>query len=277
MKKSVLISCLLVIALSTTAYAVPIHTAEKGTVPMRERAPEQEGCTISYYNFCSGWVFYWSGYCYGEWMTLSYPPQYGTVFDLSDCPGSCRHLMDCWWACKRFTVRAWVELEIFCANEYGCPIGPPLWGPYGFTPNISNPWQHFALGGLPLCGCEETGPGKFVIVITDQGYGAHTSPYSDIESYNINAGCQPDWDCTGHSYSYRCAVSYCDVYGAPGPMWVSGPYGCDNVPFIPPGCHDYYGYGAGMFTEFLFDVYIACQGPTATETDSWSEIKSLYR
>jgi len=93
----------------------------------------------------------------------------------------------------------------------------------------------------------------------------------------MDAGCQLAWDCVAHSFNYSSAVSYCDVYGMPGPMWISGPYGCTNVPVVPPGCHDYYAYGAGMFTEWLIDAYIACLGPTATENSSWSEIKSLYR
>ncbi len=278
MKKSVLISCLLLLALCTSAYAIPMKTAEHGTVPMRDRAAAQDGCLLSYYNFCSGWVFYWTAYCYGNFTDLTLPPRYGTVFDLSDCPGNCRHLTDIWWACKRFANRGYVDVEVYCANENRCPIGPPILGWYGYTPPMTNPWQHFVVDPVPLCVCEESGSGKFAVIVTDFGFGTINAPYSDIESMNIDVGCQADWNCVGHSYCFRCLVNYCDVYGMPGPMWVSGAdYGCTNVPTVPPGCHDYQGYGTGMFTEFLIDVYIACQGPTAAENDSWTDIKGLYR
>jgi len=274
--KKILLSIVLILAFAATSYAVPFRTAEKDAVPQRNFSPAQETCYLGYYNFCCGWVFYWSGYCFGEWLNVNNPPQYGTVFDLADCPDDCRHMTHFYWGCKRYTVYGNVDVEVYCASQAGCPIGEPLAGYYSYIPDISTPWQLFVTDQLALCPyCEETG--KFLILITDHGYGAHTSPYSDIESYNIDDGCQPAWDCVGHSFNYSSAVSYCDVYGVPGPMWVSGPYGCTNVPTVPPGCHDVYAYGAGMFTEFLIDVYVACLGATATEKRSWSEIKSLYK
>jgi hypothetical protein len=277
--KKILLSTILILAFAVTAYAVPVRTAEKGVIEQKSYSPAQETCYMGYYNFCSGWVFYWSGYCYGDWATVVDPPQYGTVFDLGDCPNNCRHMTHFYWGCKRFTMYGNVDVEVFCASDCGCPLGEPLVGFYGYNPDITTAWQLFIVDELALCPCDsEFGfADKFVVLITDHGFGAHSTPYSDIEVYNIDAGCQVDWDCVGHSFHYSSAISYCDVYGMPGPFWVSGPYGCTNVPTVPPGCHDYYGYGAGMFTELLIDVYVACLGPTATDNTSWSEIKSLYR
>ena len=176
---------------------------------------------------------------------------------------------------------------MFCASQCGCPIGAPLAGVYGYNVPTASSWQHFVFPELPLCPVcmpEGGGSGKYVVIVSDRGtlenpmdFGNHFSPYSDIESLNIDAGCELDWDCVGPSFVFHSAVSYCDQYGMPGPMWVSGPYGCTNIPTVPPGCHDYLGYGAGMFTELLLDSYIACLGPTATENGSWSDIKSMYR
>ncbi len=190
MKRSVLILCLLLLALCTSAYAIPMKTAEHGTVPMRDRAAAQDGCLLSYYNFCSGWVFYWGGYCYGTFSELSLPPEYGVVFDLSDCPSDCRHLTDVWWACKRYNSWGWINIEICCANESGCPVGPPLYGWYGYAPSMVTAWQHLVVDPLPLCVCEESGSGKFAVVITDLAFNQATSPYSDIESLNVEAGCE---------------------------------------------------------------------------------------
>jgi hypothetical protein len=282
--KKILLCTVLILAFAATSYAVPVRTAEKGDVAQRTLVQAQDTCILSYYNFCSGWVFYWSGYCFGTFTELTLPPQIGTVFDLSDCPLDCRHLTDVWWGCKRFTTYGDVNVEVFCASECGCPIGAPLAGVYNYNPLFTTAWQHFVFPELPLCPvCEVEGggSGKFLVMVTDNGMGVHTSPYSDIESLNIDAGCQPDWDCVGHSFCFRSAVDYCAQYGMPGPMWVeSSPgyiYGCTNVPTVPPGCHNYYGYGSGFYTEFLIDAYIACLGPTATEKSSWSDIKGMYR
>jgi len=273
--KKILLCTVLILAFAATSYAVPVRTAEKGDVTQRTLSPAQDLCILSYYNFCSGWVFYWHGYCFGTFADLTAPPQYGTVFDLADCPDDCRHLTTVWWACKRYNQYGNVDVEVYCASPCGCPVGAPLCGVYGYAPHVVGSWQEFVFPEIPLCPCDVSG--KFAVVITDNGFEQSNSPYSDIESLNIDAGCQPDWDCIGHSFCFRCLVTYCDVYGMPGPMWVSGPYGCTEVPTVPPGCHDYYNYGAGMFTEFLIDAYIACLGPTATEKSSWSDIKALYK
>ncbi|MCK4514250.1 MAG: hypothetical protein KAU31_03275 [Spirochaetaceae bacterium] len=274
--KKILLSTILILALAATGYAIPVKTAETGAVPQRTHSTAQDLCYLSYYNFCSGWVFYWSGYCYGMFAEAPYPPQFGTVFDLADCPEDCRNLDMTWWGCKRYNSYGNVDVEIYCATDAGCPVGEPLAGIYGYNPDIGAPWQLFEWDGLELCQCD-LGFGKFLVLITDYSFGASISPYSDINSYNIEAGCEEMWRCTGHSYVYSNAVNYCDVYGMPGPMWVSGyGYGCTNFPAVPPGCHDYL-YPTGYFTEFLIDAYISCLGATATKERSWGEIKKLYK
>jgi hypothetical protein len=285
--KKILLSTVLILAFAATSYAIPVRTAEMGTVPERNVSPAQNVCYLGYYNFCAGWVYYWSGYCYGLWDTAPLPPMYGTCFDLADCPDDCRHLYDFWWGCKRYTGYGKADVEVYCADQSCCPVGAPIWGMYGYSVDPTTPWQHFIVGDLELCICEqELNPeadGKFIIMITDQAdgaggvFGSHFVPYSDINYWNIQAGCETAWRCTGHSFVYRNVVDYCAVYGMPGAMWASGPtYGCTNYPPVPPGCHNYY-YPTGFFTEFLIDAYVDCLGATATKKKSWSEIKTLYR
>jgi hypothetical protein len=290
--KKILISLVLVLAFAATSYAVPVRTAEMGNVPERGVSPAQDVCYIGYYNFCSGWVYYWSGYCYCMWDLTYGPAQYGVCFDLADCddiygPLQCRSLTDVWWACKRFTPYGLVNIEIYpgccCFDPHCCPWPlDPLCGVYGYVPDVGTPWQHFVFDPpccLSPCDTLMCGvvPGHFIVMVTDLAGNAHTAPYSDINAYNIDAGCELDWRCVGHSYVYHSCVTYCDVYGTAAPMWVSGAnYGCTNFPLIPPGCHNYL-YSNGFFTEWLIDVYIACLGPTATEDKSWSEIKALYK
>jgi hypothetical protein len=272
--KKILLSTVLVLAFAATSYAIPVRTAEMGQVPARDYSPAQDVCYIGYYNFCSGWVFYWSGYCYCLWGDTGLEPKYGTCFDLADCPDDCRHLLDFWWGCKRFTTYGDVTLEVFCGQDC-CPVGAPLAVFPHYNPDVSTAWQYFFVGDVPVCECDAGG--QIIVMVTDHGMGVHTSAYSDINSANIDAACELEWRCSGHSFVYQNCVDYCATYGAPGPMWVSGAtYGCTNYPAIPPGCHNYL-YPTGFFTEFLIDVYISCLGATATDDNSWSEIKALYK
>ncbi|MCK4547812.1 MAG: hypothetical protein KAW17_10270 [Candidatus Eisenbacteria sp.] len=278
--KRLLLAVALLTLLPQASFATPMGTAQYGEVPAREYSERQDQCHLMYFNCCSGWTFYWLGYCFGQYEDAPLPPMYGTCFDLADCPGDCRHLEDVWWAYNHYHYRGSLDVEIYCADHDCCPVGEPIAGIYGYIPQIPG-WGPFHFGGVPLCICEERGTGKFIVMITTYyqypGWGPHFAPYSDVNSYNIAAGCETEWRCGGHSYVYRNVVSYCDLYGAPGPMWRQGSdYGCTNYPSIPPGCHNY-SYNTGFFTEWLIDCYISCQGPTATEDASWSEIKALYR
>ena len=234
MKESLLVSFCLVLLLASASAAVPVRTAEFGAVSLRDAQPESDTCVLSYYNICSGWVFYWSAYCYAMFPDVNPGIRYGTCFDLGDCPTNCRHVTDIWWACKRFTTRARVDAALYCADEYGCTIGPPLWAWYNVPVTFDSAWQHFLLPApLELCPCEETGIGKVVFVLTDWDNECHLSPYSDHVPLNVAAGCM-DWRCEGHSYVYRNLVTYCDLYGMPGPMWISGAdYGCTISLFWP--------------------------------------------
>jgi hypothetical protein len=273
-----LILVTLLLSVPAAISAIPIWTPEFGTIPPRIPAPRQNDCHLQYYNWCSGWAAGWTAYC-GNFFHNGPPGvQYGTCFNLSDCPGDCRQLESVWYACSRFTARGWADVEIYCADDLGCPIGSPLAGIYGYQPDFGNLWQHLDFGGVPLCSCEGQGSGKFIVMITDYTAGTVTRPISDLNSYNVDAGCETEWRCDGtHSYVYHNRDSYCQIYGAPGPLWMwsyVSEYGCTNYPPIPEGCH---GQSTGFFAEWLIDCYVSCEGPTETEKDSWSEIKALYR
>jgi hypothetical protein len=275
----ILVSVALVLLSAASGYSVPTVGLEHGAVPQRDYRSTEDQCHLRYYNMCSGWVFSWNAYCYGHFEDAPFPPMYGTCFDLSECPGDCRHLEDVWWACRYLHYWGCADIEVYCADEDCCPVGSPLAGIYEYFPDIPA-WQHLNFGGLPLCSCEESGSGKFIIMITQdiQGpWGIAFKPYSDVNSFNINAGCESECRCAGHSYVYRNLVSYCEAYGAPGALWATGPnYGCTNYPLVPPGCHNSY-CDTGFFTEWLIDCYISCLGATATEEESWSKVKTLYR
>jgi hypothetical protein len=260
----------------TVACTTPLRTAEYAIVQPHERAARQDECHLQFYNACSQWVWHWFGYC-----SHGFPhpgSAFGTCFDLSDCSALCRNLEDVWFALQtgRYPV---VDVEIYCADQSECPLGEPLAGIYGYEPRpIPYHWNHINFGGLPLCACDQQGASRFIVMITDHTEGYDTTPLSDRNDRNIDAGCESEWRCSGHSYVYRNVFTYCDIYGMPGPLWVSGQsFGCTNVPSILTDCLDYFHWGTGNYSEWLIDCYVSCQGPTATEKTSWSAVKALYR
>jgi hypothetical protein len=272
----ILLLAVLVLVFATPAHTVPFTTSEFGTVPQRGGAGRDDQCHLQYFNYCSGWVWYWSGYCYGMFFDFL-PVKYGTCFDLADCPGACRQLEDVWFASRNWGGRARVDVEIYCANHNQCPVGPPLAGFYQTVLHTGYPWSTWNFGGLPLCPCEETGSGTFIVMIRDYTASVWNSPYSDRNPMNVDVGCESEWRCGGHSFMYKNVQPYCDIYGLPAPMWVSyAGGGCTNFPAIPLGCHDYW-YDTGCYVEWLIDCYVSCQGATDTEQKSWSEIKNLYK
>ena len=280
--KKILLSTILILAFAVTAYAVPVRTNVQNVD--KAYSPAQEQCVLAYYNMCSGWLWGWVGYCYGGFSTAPLAPQWGVVFDLTDCTYDCRHLDTIWLATVALTAYGNVDCEIFCADENNCPIGAPLGGVYGVVPDPAQRWHPFAFGELELCECLELEPhgisdtGKFCAIMTDNGFGQHMYILSENPAEDILAGCWVDNCDHGHSFVWRNVVDYCAIYGEPGPMWQYGEaYGCTEYPLVPPGCHNYGGYVTGTFLEIQMDAYIACLGPTATEDASWSQIKSLYR
>jgi hypothetical protein len=271
------LAALLTTLLPASGQAVPMWTAEHGALPDPPGTLRDDECRLGYYNMCSEWVFWWDGYCWARWDEWSSQhPQFGTCFDLADCPGSCRHLVDVWWACRCYSPRgAYANVEIYCADDHACPVGDPLVGHYNCWLGATG-WHHYSFDSVEVCPCDSA-TGKIVVLITLVTPDVATNPYSDINAHNIDAGCETEWRCRGHSFVYRSAVSYCDVYGTPGPMWVSYPgAACTNYPTVPPGCHNTH-YDTGFFTEWLIHCYISCEGPTETEEESWSAVKALYR
>jgi hypothetical protein len=271
MKKAVLLASLLGL-LPVVAIATPLRVLETG-IPEPENSQRQDEFCLRYYNWCSGSVWLWMGYCNDAFCGHS--PQYATCFDLADCPPQCRNLEYVCWAARAWYNYSQVDVEVYCADENACPVGAPIGGIYDYELQRLYFWHCFYFGGLPLCQCEATG-GRFVVVISHGPY-EWIDVYSDANSENIEAGCESEWRCSGHSYVYRNVVTYCDVHGAPGPLWVEGAdYGCTNFPAIPPGCHDYV-CDTGFYAEWLIKCYISCQGPTQTEKTTWSGVKAMYK
>jgi hypothetical protein len=278
--KKILLCAFLVLAFAATSFAIPARTQEFQAE--KEIRAAEEDCWLYYYNRCTTWMWGWGGYCYFGWIDaglMGMNPSYGTCFNLMDCDWGCRNLTQICWGAFLATEYGINDVEIYCANDCCAPIGEPLAGVYGIVADQTTYWHYVDFGSLELCPCEEPGFfGKFIVMVTDRNPLSDCNvPLTENFAQDMAAGCMV-WDCFDeHSFVFVNGYDYVLNYGMPCPLWVSGPgYGCYNFPAIPPGCHNYF-YSTGGPNEWLIDAYITCLGPTATESSSWSEIKSLYK
>lgn len=262
--KKVMISLVVVLALCGVSRAAEIVTPEAG---FPERTPQisRDICALQYANFCSGWVYTWTGYKGAEFAELPFlqrpPAKIGVCFDLDDCSLGCENCVELEglsWAWKRFTSYGRIDVEIYCADEDCCPVGPPVAGIYDFHVEEATAWQNLPFGALELP-CETC---KFIAMATVKTP-ADCVPYSDANDKNVDNGCEPAWRCSGHSFVYRCMTDYCGVLGTPDPLRLDA-YGVCS-PDDAFAC------------EWICFAYISCEESVATEQSTWSQIKSFYR
>ncbi len=254
------ISLFLVLVLAGPGLAGPLVNPEHGlTVPTGQTAEDE--CKLGYFNLCSGWVYWYTGYNGIDWLDLELPAQIGICFDLDDCADGCvdcHNLGGILWAWKRFSSYGRIDVEIYCADESGCPVGSPLAGFYEYHVDPANAFQYFAFGDLelPCDGC------KFIAIATNKTPG-HCAPYADANDRNRTNGCETEWRCSGHSYIYRSSIDYCQAKGSPEELTMEYEGAC--------------GSNNRFYSEWIAYAYVGCRGALATEKNTWSELKKLYR
>jgi hypothetical protein len=262
--KKILLSTVLILAFAASSYAVPVKTAmEVGDLDYPSR---QDVCALAYYNVCSGWIWYWTGWTPGA--------QLGTCFDLTDCADCsepCHDLAEIVWLPYPITTYGHVDVEVFCGDDVCCPIGDPLGGWYNFP--IDQDWAnryHFVFSPpLDVSGCDPT-----MIVMVTLLEPDLTAPVSSSDQLNWHPPdgsdpCATEWTCEPHSYIYRDALDYCFEYGAPVGWIVTG--------YPESDCEDHGGPADAFYVNLFLYIYLGCEGATATEDATWSEIKALYK
>jgi len=267
MKRTIMLSVLIVM-LSSVAGAVPVKTAEYGQVTPRSFSPAQDQCVLMYHNFCSHWVYYWSG----GWPDA----KVGVCFDLNDCDCSqasdlCRALGVGYWGMRRMSVWGWADFDIYCADVNCCPCGPPLASARAVP--IMSLWTGVNWSGVNLNSCEPgCVPSRFISMCTVTSPNDN-APYHDADNLNWDRGCGDTWTCIPHSYVYLAYdtdddvwIDYCAETGYPGNMFYADSRSYCQTQF-----------GVGFYHNWLVYMYIDCTGASATEGHSWSEIKALYK
>ena len=231
--------------------------------------------TYAWFQSFSGWE---TGDIVGEWFQLGDMSTGG--WDPTD-PVNCRRLeiLRCLDFAGYGPGRSGefkVEFDIYCADEHGCPVGPPLWNS-GWCATYFG-WNYIYIEPpLEICDCApgpESGP-RILVTATHTGWqGTYPAWGTDVISTYIEEGCpMHDHGCLPALYPRPYSSHYASIH--------SGFYGQDFQHCPPQWFRDMGDptpdgtqYG---FTELAWRLYLACDGPSANQPETWSSIKSMYR
>lgn len=280
------VAVLFVLALSASAFAF-----EKTAYTMKDDFGSEPvyDCYMNYYYYVPcptlSWFWGFQGWSRGDVIGVFFSVGDVSMFTGSSCdPLSCRSLrqirvLDFAGYGSIYPGRFTVEMEVYCSDGQGCPIGPALWssGPW----ETGYAWNYIPLRPalcLPDCSVQaEPALGYPSILVTatmvgtDAGY-----PQWGFDNISSTAatGCRlHDYSCLAALYPRPYSSQYSTVH--------SGYYGRDFT-YCPPRwfCdgrdsspeRDEYG-----FIEAAWRIYLGCGGPSLTQPDTWNSIKSVYR
>lgn len=241
MKKLLLVSAL-TLAVAFGAFADIVNKASVAEHTPGIAAPANQAggtgpCTLIYYNFCSGWIWIWSGFGAGDVIGVNYdlPTDCGKLAGETCC------LTGHFWY-WRYTQPAYgftVTYGLYDTDAQGCITGTS----YGSaTLDPVERWNYTA--GL---GCASTD-----VVALTATFDAGVLPYAttDNNASNANAAGCGGLIGTGTSLQHIAA---------------------GTTQYCPPAA---FADGLG-YTDMAVVAFFNCG--TATEEASWGEIKSLFQ
>jgi hypothetical protein len=170
-----------------------------------------------------------------------------------------------------------IEFDVYCADDFGCPIGPSLWnsGPR----ETGYAWNYFTVDPpISICGCTVAGyeyPRILVTATHTGAQGIYPAWGMDNISTPIEQACiMHDIGCLPAYYPRPYSSHYTTMH--------SGFYGNGSFRYCPPqwflepkdSTPDGTLYG---FIELAWRIYVICSGPTENEPATWGRIKSMYR
>jgi hypothetical protein len=290
MSKELLSTVLVILLLAFSSASQPAGTQMRafqmredfGTEPLSE-------CYLQYYYYipCPTYTWLWAftGPTVGETM--------GAFFQIGDIstgtgtpcdPEACHTLetiriLDFAGYGTIYPGLFTIEMDIYCSDDRGCPVGPRLW--------TSGPLEtHFAWNYIdvepPVCLTEcstVAGPPPsapcILVTATHTGTsGIYPAWGFDNISTNVEQGCvMHDMSCLPAVYPRPDMSHY--------PRLHSGYYGYGTQYCPPIGLldgRDTTTDGSQFgFIELTWRIYLACMGPTGVEGSTWGSIKSIYR
>lgn len=243
------------------------------------------GCNLQYYYYipCPTFSWFWG---FSGWSVGDIIGQFFTVGDSptgnnSACnPGDCHDLtgfsfIDFAGYGTVYPGFFTVEFEIFCSDEFGCPVGNAIWSSGPYESHFS--WNDVVVSpAVVLTDCS-TAPGpsapRFLLIARHTGSDASYPAWGfDNISWPLRDACSMhDFGCLPALYPRPYSSHYGEIH--------TGYYGVD-FEFCPP-----YGFLDGEdttldgsmygFVELAFKIALECNGPSNAPT-SWSRVKSMY-
>jgi hypothetical protein len=246
-------------------------------------------CYLNYYYYVpcptSSWFWAYSfekGDIVGAWFEVGDPSMGGG----STCdPTACfnlerfRFLEFCGYAnYPEFILPDYyrVDYDIYCADEYGCPVGPALWH-NNTIPSNRNGWTYVDFDpplSLCSCGAQPGGGARMLITVKAGGNGAYNIcwAFDNISTLSEHGCVMHDSGCSSALYPRPANSHYSTMH--------SGYYGNGGFQYCPPQWipdgHDTSGTEFG-YVELCFRIYQGCTGPSTVEPLSWGRIKAMYR
>jgi hypothetical protein len=283
--RAILVTVLLAVCLATSASAVETQAfrfkEDFGVAPL-------QGCTLQYYYYipCPTYSWFWAFYDWepgdviGEFFTVGDQP---TGLNSACDPGLCHDLtgfsfIDFAGYGTAYPGLFTVEFEVYCCDEFGCPIGTALWNSgayetvYGWNSlTVDPPVIVTDCSSLP-------GPSAPRFLVAARHIGTDCT-YPQWGFDNISGALSDASGCSMHDIGCLSALyprpqtSHYDVIH-------SGYFGIDFEHCPPWGFLD----GADTttdgsvygFVELAWKIALECNGP-ATQPTTWGNIKSMYR
>jgi hypothetical protein len=283
-RRACILGCLAVLAVCAAAVAANAPKAylmrdDFGSEPLAD-------CYLNYYYYVpcptSSWFWIWTpekGDILGAWFEVGDPSMGGNATcDPSNCfkLDGFRFLEFAGYA----NYPEWpeyyrVEYDIYCADEYGCPVGPALWHNNTIQSNAGWTYVNFDPPlSLCSCGAQPAGAARVLITVTAVGNGAYAMEWGfDNISTPVEHSCaMHDIGCLPALYPRPANSHYGTMH--------SGYYGNGSFQYCPPQWipdgRDTSGTEFG-YIEMCFRIYMGCTGPSAVEPVSWGRIKAMYR
>jgi hypothetical protein len=241
--KKLLLVALLALAVGTAFADVPNapRTAIDEAIAPHATGGATGTCSIAYYNLCR-WLWVYSGFTPGD--------QVGVLFDLPlDCgklPGEVCENTTFWWYWRYTTPNYGYSLtyNLYNLDANNCPVGAPLGTLAGMDP--TERWNHYAgLGG------GITSNITTIQAMFDKG----GLPRMATDNNQSDLG--DPTNCPGY-------VPHTVIHSV---TWKYGP-----TVYCPPA---YFADALGP-VEIIMDAEFNCAA-TATQNESWTGVKSLFR
>jgi hypothetical protein len=284
------LTCVLLSAL-LIALACPAMAMESTEFRIRDDFGMEplSDCQLNYYYYtpCPTYSWFWGFY---DWDYGDIVGEWFQVGDLSMFTGQACDPVQC-HTLEKIRVLDFagygtihgclfcVEFDVYCCDEYGCPVGPSLWN--SGTMGTQFAWNYITVDPpISICGCS-VNPGsppsapRVLVTVTHTGSDCSYPQWgADNISTAMEQGCEfHEYSClpslyprpyisyypTIHSGFYGQSFEYCP------PLWWAD--GRDTTP-------DASQYG---FLELAWRIYLTCSGPTNVEPTTWGNIKSMYR